>query len=222
MDKEYKSDFVFKDEREYVNSSSQVEVLISLIHSKIWIEKNWKNPKLDARFHREIRNNGIFRLSENKDLLVKSELASSSFTFYDSKSCIYAVLTENENDNILRRVMTNYKVNEIKLNDKFCGSCTIDCHTQKAFIENTVEANKRIHLKTLNDRKKKMRVVNMYIRRFPALFPVDGAKNLKEVILQIKNISYRNQDESILTLNSLSFPEERIDSFELAFIVHFL
>jgi len=222
MNREFKADFVFKDERQYVNSSSQVEELTSLIHSKIWAGKNWKNPKLDARFHKEIKKNGVFRLSENKALLVESESASSNFTFYDSKSCIYAVLTETESDNILRRVRTNYKVDEIKLNDKFCGSCTIGCQTQKAFIENSIEANKRIHLKTLNNDCKKIKVVNMYIRRFPALFPVDGVKTLKEVGLQIQNISYRNQNDSILTLNSLSFPEEKIDSFELAFIVHFL
>lgn len=222
MNREYKTDFEFKDERQYVHSSSQIEGLISLIHSKIWIGQNWKNPKLDARFHSEIKKNGLFRLSENKALLVESKSASSSFTFYDSKSCIYAVLIENMNDDILRRVRTNYKVNEIKLNDKFSGSCTIGCHTQKAFIENTVEANKRIHLKTLNGRKKKMSVVNMYIRRFPVFFPAEGVENLKEVVLQIKNISYRNQNDSILTLNSLCFPEEKIDSFEMAFIVHFL
>jgi len=222
MNREFKSDFVFKDERQYVHSSSQVEGLTSLIHSKIWMGQNWKNPKLDARFHSEIKKNGVFRLSENKALLVESESVASSFTFYDSKSCIYAVLTENMNDDILRRVRTNYKIDGIKLNDKFCGSCTIGCQTQKAFIENTIEANKRIHLETLNDRKKTLSVANMYIRRFPALFPVDGVKTLKEVELQIQNISYRNQDESILTLNSLSFPEEKIDSFELAFIVHFL
>ena len=130
MNRIYKTDFVFKDERQYVHSSSQVEGLISLIYSKIWIGKNWENPKLDARFHREIRKNGTFRLSENKALLVESESASSSFTFCDSKSCIYALLTENVNDSILRRVKTNYKVDKFELNDKFCGSCTIGCQTQ--------------------------------------------------------------------------------------------
>ena len=61
----------------------------------------------------------------------------------------------------------------------------------------------------------------MYMRRFPVFFPVEGVENLKEIVLHIKNISYRNQNDSILTLNSLVFPEEKIDSFELAFIVHF-
>ncbi|MGL1930796.1 MAG: hypothetical protein OCC45_03425 [Desulfotalea sp.] len=223
MYKEYKSDFEFKDKRKYVHSSTLLEEFIDLIYSKLCIiEKRRNSPKIKAMFYREINKNGVFRLSEETANLAVDNEASASFTLSDSEKPINAVFIEDENENISRRVRTDCKIGKILLHDKFGGTCIIGCETQKAFIENVIEANKRIHLKSLNDHKMEMKVVNMYMKKFPACLPIDGSLDRNEVELQIKNVSYRNQENSFLTLNSLSFPGGKINSFEVAFITHII
>ena len=49
----------------------------------------------------------------------------------------------------------------------FSATCKIGCNNRIAFTENIIEANKMVHLQTLNDRGKNLKVINLYMKGAP-------------------------------------------------------
>ena len=57
------------------------------------------------------------------------------------------------------------------------------------------------------------------MRKFPVSLPVIEDIDYGRVLLKIENVSARQRDKSVVTLNSLYFPELKIERFEISFIV---
>ena len=212
---EFKADFEFKDSRNYVHSTTMIEDLCGLIYENIYPEDKWEMPKIDAKFHKEVLCNGKFLIAEDISELPESGTVSADFRFHDGNRSIYAAFIEDKDISVTRRIKTNYKVEDIVLEKDFSGTCRIACADRATFTENVIEANKRIHLLTLRDKSKELKVINLYMKKFPAFVP-DEAKKL---LLKIENISVRQREGSIVTLNSLYFPDVQFIRFEMSYIV---
>lgn len=213
--KEFKSDFEFKDSRNYVHSTTMIEGLCRFIYRNFYPENEWETPKIDAKFHKEVLYNGKFLIVEDISELPESGTASADFRFYDATRSIYAAFIEDKGISVTKRIKTNYKVEDIVLEKDFSGTCRIACADRVAFTENVIEANKRMHLLTLKDKNKALKVINLYMKKFSAFVP-DGTQ---ELLLKIENISVRQREGSLATLNLLYSPDVQSIRFEMAYVV---
>ena len=213
--KEFKTDFEFKDNRNYVHSTTMIEYLCRLIYGNFYPESEWEMHKIDAKFHKEVLCNGKFLIAEDISELPESGTASADFRFYDGNRSIHAVFIEDKGASVTKRIKTNYRIEDIVLEKVFSGTCRIGCADRAAFIENVIEANKRLHLLTLRDKSKTLKVINLYMKKFPAFVPDEA----KELLLKIENISVRQREGSLATLNLLYFPDVQSIRFEMAYVV---
>jgi len=213
--KEFKTDFEFKDNRNYVHSTTMIEYLCRLIYGNFYPESEWEMHKIDAKFHKEVLCNGKFLIAEDISELPESDTASADFRFYNATRSIYAAFVEDKGASVTKRIKTNYRVEDIVLEKDFSGTCRIGCPDRAAFTENVIEANKRMHLLTLKDKNKSLKVINLYMKKFPAFVPDEA----KELLLKIENISVRQREGSLATLNSLYFPNVQSIRFEIAYVV---
>jgi len=213
--KEFKTDFEFKDNRNYVHSTTMIEDLCRLIYGNFYPESEWEMHKIDAKFHKEVLCNGKFLIAEDISELPESDTASADFRFYNATRSIYAAFVEDKGASVTKRIKTNYRVEDIVLENDFSGTCRIGCPDRAAFVENVIEDNKRMHLLTLKDKNKSLKVINLYMKKFPAFVPDEA----KELLLKIENISVRQREGSLATLNSLYFPNVQSIRFEIAYVV---
>jgi hypothetical protein len=220
MSEEVKTDFAFKGNRNYVHSSTLMEKLSEAIYENFYSVESWQMPKLDAQFRREIYYNGAFKISEHKSPSGEDIAAAATFKFYDSNKTVSAQFSEDEGMKVVRRIDTNYSINDIVLEKDFQGQCSINCSGFGALVENVIEANKRMHLLTLKNKGESLKVVNLYVKRFPASFAANEVQDVSKTFLKIENMSTRYRSDSVATLNSLYFPEVNIEAFELSFIVY--
>ena len=214
--KEFKTDFEFKDSRNYVNSATLLEQLCRFIYESFYPEDNWEMPQIDAKFHKEVLFNGRFLVSEDNANISEYSSASASFRFYDKGHSIMAVFTEDKEANVVQRIKTSYSVEDIIMERDFSATSKIGCNNRIAFTENIIEANKRVHLLTLKDRGTNLKVINLYMKGFPVYHYIEECDYL---LLKIENISVRPRDSSLATLNSLYFPQLQSERFEMAYIV---
>ena len=213
--KEFKTDFEFKDNRNYVHSTTMLELLIKIIYKNYYAEDLWEMPKIDAKFHKEVLFNGNFVIAEDISEFPETGTASADFRFYDATRSRYAAFIEDKGISVTKRIKTNYRVEDIVLERDFSGTCRIGCEDRAAFIENVIEANKRMHLLTLRDQNKTLKVINLYMKKFPVFVPSEA----KELLLKIENINVRQRAGSLATLNSFYFPDMQVVRFEMAYIV---
>ena len=216
---EFITDFEFKGERDYVHSTTMLEELTRLVYKNFYSEGEWEKSKIDAKFHKPVLFNGKFQISENRDELLEGNIASADFKFYDNKHKIEAQFVEDKNNKVTKSIKTNYSVEDVVVKSDFSGICRINCSSRTAMVENVIEANKRIHQITLND-KSNFKVINLYMKKFPVSLPIFRLPNSDKILLKIENIGIRHRDDSVATLNSLYFPELKTDRFELSYIVY--
>ncbi len=215
----FKTDFEFKDKRTYVHASTLLEVLTKRVYEDVYPEEKWEAPRIDAIFHKPVSSNGLLKLIEDPDLLVDDDSVNAAFRFYSDDRNISATFHEDKHMGIVRRKKTHYAVEDIVLDKDFSGSCKIDCSNRVSVVENIIEANKRFHLLTFEDRSSDLKIKNLYMRRFPISLPFNEDIDYERTLLKAENISVRKHDSSVVTLNSLYFPELKVDPFEISYII---
>lgn len=214
--KEFKTNFEFKDNRSYVHSTTLLEELCNLVYENFYPEQQWEMPKVDAKFNKWILFNGKFQISEEDISPSENIVVSADFRFYDRKHNITAIFIEDKDMSVVRRIKTSYSIGDIVLERDFSGICKIGCKNRITYTENVIEANKRLHLITLKDRGEGLKVINLYLRKFPVYHYIEECDCL---LLKIENISVRPRGSSVVTLNSLYFPQLGMERFEMAYIV---
>ena len=216
MIKEVKTDFCYKGNRHYVHSSTLLEdIKIALLQFQS--QMDWNFLKIDAAFHNEILFNGSFVFSDETKAMEKEKTTSALFKIYNKNYMISAKFNEDKNKKVNKIIQPTYGVENVFLINPFEGSCKIDCSSDSSFFENLIEANKRVHLMTLKDKVENLKVINLYMKNCP--FSLFEKGNINMLELQIKNIATRYRDGSVLTLNSLSFPEIDLAPFEISYMV---
>ena len=218
MKVQVKTDFEFKGSRTYVHSSTLMEALCRIIHAHFHGEEDWDRPSVDAQFHQEIIANGVMTVSEDRESLGGIKSPPAVMRFYDGIKSISAVFVPDPGAKVVRRIDPEYRIEGIALEEEFSGTCRIDGSSRVALVENVIEANKRIHLKTLEGRGTALKVVNLYVKRFPVGLP--GSRGGEKLLLKIENQGVRRRGDSVATLNTLKFPEIQGDAFEMCFVVY--
>ena len=130
------------------------------------------------------------------------------------------ILEGNRALKVQHRIAPVYVVDEMTLDGEYAGKCIIDSSNRIAFVENIIEANKRLHVMTLQDGRSDFKVVNLYVKGFPVSFPPIKGQDASRLQLHIQNVSIRSRADSVVTLNSLHFPETDMDPFEMCFVVY--
>lgn len=221
MKVEVKTDFEFKGKRNYVHSSTITEMLCNLVHTHFHPEREWEKPKVDAQFHKEVTSNGVIMLSEDRGQVTGEESPSAFLRFYDGKRSISAALFQVQNAKVVRHITDpEYGIEGLTPEGEFSGTCHIDCSNRVALVENVIEANKRFHLLTLERKGTRLKVVNLYVKRFPVGLSIMGSGGGGQVLLKIQNQGVRRQGDSVATLNTLQFPNIQEDVFEICFVVY--
>jgi hypothetical protein len=218
MKMDVKTDFEFKGNRNYVHSSTLMETLCSLVHDHFHAEGNWEEPKTDAQFHEEVASNGVITLSEDRGQLQTEPSPSAFLRFFDGNRNIFAALVQDQDTDVLRRIEPEYAIEGLALEGEFSGKCHIDISSRTALIENIIEANKRIHLQTLEHKGPQLKVVNLYVKKFPLGLP--DHKGGSQALLKIENRGVRQRGDSVATLNTLHFPDLPGGAFEMCFVVY--
>ena len=208
-----RSDFPFKDQRDYVHGSSLGETCWELAQSVIPAGE-WDRPRLDATFSRLARTNGTLWVAGTQDDLPPRDRLSSWFRIFDPLRVIWIGFEEDPSSPIERRIPTSRRIEDCRLTGPFAGTCRIDVSSTTVLLENMLEANKRLHLQTVSERGVPA-VLNAYMRRAP-LLPGDGFAEIS-----IENMSQREMDGAIATLSRLHCPAVSPDPFEIAFMLKF-
>ena len=216
MIKEFKTDFDFKDVRNYVHSSSLMSSFFQIVFSELVPVSSWEASVSDFKFAQEINHNGVFTFASKKEELPSQESVSAHFRIYDSEKCVYAVFQENPEHTILKRIKTNYQVQNMVFNGDFSGECNIGCMSFDDLIENVIEANKQVHQQTLSHECKTLNVVNVHMKNFPVFMK----QSCQEISLKITNKVTRRRGNAISTVNIFSYPETDFLPFEMSYIVY--
>ncbi|MFA5905334.1 MAG: hypothetical protein WC836_15480 [Desulfobacula sp.] len=217
MIKEEKTDFGFKNNRRYVHSSTLLEDIRKFVLLHLEFKKGCGFFKIDAAFHKEILFNGSFIFSDETMALEKEKTTAATFKIYNADYVVSAKFNEDINKKVNKNIQTIYGIEKLSLTGSFEGSCRIFCSNDSSLFENLIEANKRIHLMALKDRGENLNVTNLYMKNCP--FSLFEKENRNTLELQIKNIAKRFRNGSVLTLNSLSFPEIDLEPFEISYMV---
>ena len=215
----FKSNFEYKNERKYVHSTTMISALRTIVHNSYYPEPEWEMTMIDARFHKQVHCNGDFYISEKRSDLDTIGEVAAEFRYYDKEHDISAVFVEQKDAMITNRVNVDYSVEGVVMDGDFSGTCIIDCSSTSNMVENIIEANKKIHQMTLKD-KDNLQVVNLYMKKVPVSLSAFSISNTQTVALKIENVGARIRDDSIATLNTLSFPGEKMSSFEMSYIAY--
>lgn len=220
MIKEFATDFEFKGDRQYVHSSTLIEAVSRIVDTHFLPQEEWFLPRVDGRFHQEIKTNGTLRVTREGEPLPEQGQAPARLRFHDKAESFNVIFLENRARKVRRRISPVYAVHEMTLEGQFAGTCTIDGSNRIAFVENIIEANKRLHVMTLQEESGDFRIVNLYVKGFPVSFsPVKG-QDACRLKLHIRNTAIRSRADSVVTLNSLHFPQKEMDPFEVCFAVY--
>ena len=218
MIKEFKTDFSYKNNRQYVHSSTLLENIHNIVTAEFQSGMDIHSLKIDASFHKKIVSNGLISFSEEAKNMKRDKATAATFKIYDENSIVFAKFNEDIPKEVKKRTETNYFIEKLSLNGSFDGSCVIDCSCYPSLIENIIEANKHIHLLTLKDQGEGLEVINLYMKNCPVLLSNGIFK--KEIELRITNIAARYGNGSVMTLNSLSFPGVDLKPLEISYIVN--
>jgi len=218
--KEFPTDFEFKGNRQYVHSTTIIEAVVSIVETHFLPQEDWALPKMDGQFHQEIKSNGVLRFAGEGEPLEGEGAVPARLRFYDRGRGINGIFLEDKSRKVEQRIAPVYTVHDMTLQGAFSGKCTIDGSNRIGFVENIIEANKRLHLMTLQDRGHDFKVVNLYVKGFPVHIPPDQGAHSDRLLLDIRNRSTRDRADSVVTLNTLHFPETGMHPFEMCFVVY--
>jgi len=208
---EVETSFEFKDDRTYVNSSTICEFLSSRVVPVLGM--NLPGVPLDARFHRLVVNNGIMHCQQMRNDSGSISQAACEFRLGSGYEVFYVYFFEGEAP-VLHRIASNYVIQDLKLLSPYSGSCQIMVSDTRSLLENTIEANKRLHQNTFP--QKEFKVINLYMKRFPLGFV---PKRKGKYALEIRHVGSRSHKDGLATLNSFSFPELDIPDFEMCYLL---
>ena len=189
------TDFEYKDNRNYVHSSTQCSYVIEKCR-EIY-KDNEPIIEMDASFHGYLFGNGELIIAEDLNLLnnIKS---ISEFKLKFNDRLIFAKIFDSSLP-VSKRTKTNYDLNEIALTSDYCGVGTFRSKTLLSFFENVIEANKRVH--QLTHKQIELKIANLYMKRIAIPQEFNDIDTIYEY--SIINQSIRTHNKGITTLNQM-------------------
>lgn len=204
------TNFEYKGDRMYVHSTTMGEFLGEHICPLIGL--NAADIRLDAQFHRVVTKNGIMRCQEVPMQSRSHAEIAAEFRLVSSAKTYYAYFIEGDKP-VESRIDPKYDIEDWNNPAPFTGSCRINISSTRAILENTIEANKRLHQAAFGDRP--IKVINLYMKKFPLEIQGDGVLHT----LNIRHIGARHHNEGLTTLNKFSFVGLDIPAFEICYFI---
>lgn len=205
----YFTDFELKGKRMYVHSPTLCAYVCETFLQKL--NFNGLNTCIDAAFHTPITHNGTMLLRDVK-LEQKECHYAAEFKLHSGGETAYVYFKEQDIP-VHRRVASSYAVRHFESTGELAATCMVKCDSIKCFMDNLVEANKRIHQVAFSG--KRVKVVNVYMKRVPVIFP----EGIDWVQLDIQNIGSRTQGSSMITLNRIVINDFQCTPFEMSYLV---
>jgi hypothetical protein len=209
------SDFTFKDQRTYVHGSSLVESCWE-IAAGCGGPAGWSAPRIDATFARMVYANGQYWIADSQEALPPRHRLSAFFRVFDAARSLWLGFEEAPERTIAQRRPTERRIEGCELSAPFSGRCLIDVGTTTVWLENILEANKRLHLMSVAERGVPA-VLNAYMRRVP--LPATPAAGV--AVLDVENVSRKDSGTQIATLSRLRCAAVSAEAFEIAFLLKF-
>ena len=206
--------FNLVNNRKYVHSSTIIDFIWKNI--KQYVPSGFKQPIfMDIKFHQELKKNANFILFDQYQDISKIKNLSVESRIYSENLNLYIYLVEDQNSDILNNIELDYSVTEMVVSGDYSGSCIISAENSLTMIGNIIEANKRIHELTYLQ-KEKLKVINLYMKKFPINILNSKFTKLKTLI---SNIGISNFKGNNTTLNRIELVDYNKFSFEIAFLI---
>ncbi|OHE76674.1 MAG: hypothetical protein A3F67_00920 [Verrucomicrobia bacterium RIFCSPHIGHO2_12_FULL_41_10] len=171
------------------------------------------NTRMDAQFHHLATRNGVMRCQEAPSDMRSSLAIAAEFRLTSGTKNFYIYFIEDEKP-VSNRTKTQYDIQDLELLSPFSGSCHININNELSFFENIIEANKRLHQCTLND--KKIKVINLYMKKIPLGLMVQKKGMYR---LNIRHIGSRSHNDGLATINEFSFEGLNFPTFQMCFLM---
>ena len=208
------SSFNFVNNREYVHSSTIINFIWENV--KKFFPSNYKCLiYMDIKFHQELKKNARIILLDQYQDISKIKNLSVECKIYSENSKFYIYMFEDQNNDIIKNIELNYSVTEMIVSGDYSGRCIISAENSLIMISNIIEANKRIHELT-HLQKEKLKVINLYMKRFPISVLDSRLKKLKTLISNLSVVDFKGNNT---TLNRIELVDCDNLSFEIAFIL---
>lgn len=208
------SSFNFVNNREYVHSSTIIDFIWKNI--KQFFANNHKHLIfMDIKFHQELKKNAKIILFDEYQDISKIKNLSVECKIYSENLKFYIYMFEDQNSCIIKNIELNYSVTEMIVSGKYSGRCIISAENSLLMISNIIEANKRIHELT-HLQKEKLKVINLYMKRFPISMLDSKLTKLKTLISNLSVVDFKGNNT---TLNKIELVDCNNLSFEIAFII---
>lgn len=196
--KSHPTDLEFKDQRQYIHSTTLVEHLLAVIEASFLPASEWENPVVSARFHRLAKTNGHFLFFDSFPVN-PAQAPAADFRFELGKKS-YSVHFLDDGPGVSKRAPSRLDIRNLRLTGSFAGSAEIGSSDRRTWVESLIEANKQIHLLTLGKAEKRPQVLNLYMKGLPLINPTAG----DTCHIVIENVGVRSHADSVATLNRLS------------------
>ena len=203
------TNFSYKDDRSYINSSTMCAFLGEMVVPALGLQA--VDTRMDAQFHRPATMNGVMRCQEAPSDMRSSPAIAAEFRLTSGTKNFYIYFIEDQKP-ISNWTDTKYEIQDLKLLSPFAGSCHININNELSFFENIIEANKRLHQYTLDD--KKINVINLYMKKIPLglMYQKKGM-----YLLNIQHIGSRSHNDGLATINEFSFAELNLSTFQMCY-----
>lgn len=207
---EIPTDFSYKGDRTYVHSTTMGEFLSARVCPQLGLKAT--EVLLDAQFHRVVTKNGVMRcLDAPNQLCTHAEIAAEFRLVSGAKT--YHVYFIEDDKPVESRIDPKYEIEDWQNPTPFEGTCRINISSTRAFFENTIEANKRLHQAAYAN--KLVKITNLYMKKVPLGIRSDD----RLYTLKIRHLGARTHNDGLTTLNKFSFVGMDIPEFQMCYFV---
>ena len=194
---EVSTDFSFMDERNYVHGTTLLTAMLDLL------EKEAQGPVHLRRikFQKEIHTNCQIIVSRDAALASQFKEVPCFMTCEVAGEPWVELLHETKERPVTARFKSAYRISDLNGDDKFGGTCRVECADRAEIIRTLVEANKRLHVASLPSGTSSPKVRMGYIEDWKV--PAVGAR--LDSSLAVQNVIAKETSIGVTTLNRLMY-----------------
>lgn len=205
---EIQTNFRLKGDRNYIHSTSLCDLL-----AKCWCDfahEKLQDLTISIDIHEEAKTNGKIIYFDRQHSVKEIGATCEAVIKSNGKVACYCYFVE-EQLNIGNEPSPAYDISSFELMSDFSATCLVGVESSLMLLENVIEANKRAHLKSLEEGD--YNVLNIYMKEFPfSILNLGGMQRL-----YLENKRKRFQVGGVATISDLWFEEEPDRKFQISF-----
>lgn len=207
---ELQTNFNFKGDRTYIHSTTLCDIMV-----RSWCDfalDELTNASISIDIHKEAKNNGKLLYFDHKHSIKEIFATCEAEIKIDGKVRSYCYFIE-EQSAPNREPSSVHDLSEFQSVSEYSGVCLVGVSSSLMLLENVVEANKIIHLKSFGEDH--CNVLNIYMKNFPfSILKLGGRQRL-----YVENKRKRYQMGGLATISDFWFEAEPDCKFQISFYV---